>query len=302
MESVPLTHLYLSTNGVRLHVVNAGPKDGPLVILLHGFPEFWYGWRKQIPVLTGSGYRVLAPDQRGYNLSDKPQGFEPYTFDKLAQDVLGLLQALGRKKAFLVGHDWGAAVAWWLATRYPDKLEKVVVINVPHPLVMQQALGSSVRQLLKSWYIFFFQLPRLPETLSRGGDWRLMCLTLTRTSRAGTFSEVNLERYREAWSQPGAYTAMLNWYRAAARYALQLSRPARVQVPTLLIWGAQDRFLSRWMAKSSVGLCDQGELVFIENATHWVQHEESERVNRLILDFFGMVPGTISSDVEAKRR
>lgn len=281
----PLEHAYVKANGLRLHVVASGPPDGRLVILLHGFPEFWYGWRAQLTALASAGYRVLVPDQRGYNLSDKPRGIAAYTLEQLAQDVLGLIDAAGRDKAYLVGHDWGAAVAWWAALEHPHRVEQLVAINVPHPHVMRQTLSSSVPQLLRSWYIFFFQLPYFPEVLARRRDWQLLRNALTSTSRLGTFAEADLRRYCEAWSQPGAFTAMLNWYRAALRCPPTLGNP-HVWVLTLLIWGAQDRFLSRRLAEPSVALCRRGELVILEGATHWVQHEEAEEVNRLILGFF----------------
>lgn len=284
----PLEHAYVQTNGLRLHVVASGPADGRLVILLHGFPEFWYGWRAQITALASAGYRVLVPDQRGYNLSDKPRGIAAYTLEQLAQDVLGLVDAAGRDKASLVGHDWGAAVAWWTALEHPHRVEHLVAINVPHPQVMRQTLSSSVPQLLRSWYIFLFQLPYF-EVLARRNDWQALRSALTSTSRPGTFSEAELRRYREAWAQPGAFTAMLNWYRAALRRPPALRDP-HIRVPTLLIWGAKDRFLSRRMAEPSVALCRPGELVILEGATHWVQHEEAEEVNRLILGFLSRAP------------
>ncbi len=161
---------FIHTNGVRLHVVQHGPVDGPLVILLHGFPEFWYGWRKQIPALAAAGYRVWAPDQRGYNLSDKPTGIDAYTLDQLVADVIGLIDAAGCDKVYLVGHDWGAAVAWWMALKYPQRVIKLVVSNVPHPIVMNRTVRRNFDQLRKSWYIFFFQIPWLPERLIRAGQ------------------------------------------------------------------------------------------------------------------------------------
>ncbi len=285
-RSTDFEHTFINTNGIRLHVVQSGPVDGPLVILLHGFPEFWYGWSKQIPALAAAGYRVWAPDQRGYNLSDKPKGIDAYTLDRLAADILGLIDASGRDKVFLIGHDWGAAVTWWTALKYPERLTKIAVLNVPHPVVMNRILRASFAQLRKSWYIFFFQIPWLPETLVRINDWRAGVQTLKASGRADTFSEADFDRYREAWAQPGAYTAMLNWYRALVqrRPNVRLSS-VRITVPTLLIWGVQDVALSREMAQPSIDLCDDGRLVFIEEATHWVQHDEPAQVNQLLLEF-----------------
>ncbi len=276
----------LQTNGINLHAVEAGPADGPLVILLHGFPEFWYGWRYQIEALANAGYRVLAPDQRGYNLSDKPKGISAYNLDALAGDVAGLIEAMGCDKAYLVGHDWGSVAAWWTAIKHPQRLEKLAILNGPHPKVMRWNLLHNRAQRRKSRYIFLFQIPFLPERRMRRDNWKMGERALQRTSRAGTFSEADMALYREAWSQPGATNGMLNWYRAALRRRPKRVPNLRVTVPTLLIWGTKDRFLGRELAQPSIDLCDEGKLVFIEEASHWVQHEEPERVNELLLKFF----------------
>jgi epoxide hydrolase 4 len=281
-----MNYEYIETNGIRLHVAQAGSEENPLVILLHGFPEFSYGWRKQIPYLVEAGYRVWVPDQRGYNLSDKPDGLAAYSLDELAADVIGLIDAAGEEKAFLVGHDWGASVAWWVAQKYPGSLEKLVIMNVPHGSVMMENLRSSFAQLRKSWYIFFFQIPWLPEFLVKMKNWKMGTASLTRTSRKGTFSENDLVQYRKAWSQPKAIKSMINWYRAVIQKPPKSSGSSRITVPTLVIWGAKDKFLGKEMAKQSIDLCDDGQLVFIEEATHWVQHEEAERVNELVDRFF----------------
>ncbi|HSN86803.1 MAG TPA: alpha/beta hydrolase [Thermoanaerobaculia bacterium] len=281
-----LKHRILKTNGIQLHAVEAGPEDGPLLILLHGFPEFWYGWRHQIEPLAGAGFRVLVPDQRGYNLSDKPLGVRSYGIDILARDVLGLIDDAGREKAFVVGHDWGGAVGWWLGARHPDRLEKLALLNIPHPTVMRRHVTTHLSQLRKSWYIFYFQLPWLPERSLRADDWKLAEKSLRVTSRRGTFSDADLDAYREAWSRPGAATGMLNWYRAALRARPPWPKDPQVRVPTLLIWGARDRALEREMAQPSIDLCDQGRLVFMDDATHWVHHEEPDTVNALLADFF----------------
>lgn len=278
-------HQQIITNGINLHVVQDGPSAGRLVILLHGFPEFWYGWRRQIPYLAAAGYRVWAPDQRGYNLSDKPEGIAAYTLDELAADVIGLMDAAGQEKAFVVGHDWGAAVAWWVAAKYPERVARMVVLNVPHLSVMKAHVRRSLAQMRKSWYVLFFQLPWLPERLARQRNWNAAVQSLRLSSRPGTFTDRDLDTYRQAWSQPKAYKSMLNWYRAVLRKPSVPPASPRIRVPTLLIWGAQDRYLGREMAQPSIDLCDDGRLVFIEGATHWVQHEEPDRVNSLIDGF-----------------
>jgi len=280
-----LDHTYVQTNGIRLHVIQAGPSNGPLVILLHGFPEYWRGWVKQIEPLASAGFRVLVPDQRGYNLSDKPKSIAAYRIDELAKDVVGLIHTVGREKATIVGHDWGAAVAWWTALCHPQVVERLVILNVPHPVVMMRTLRRSLEQLRKSWYVFAFQLPWLPEAVARNNDWQVAVEALRNTSRPGTFTDEDIELYRQAWWRKDAFTSMLNWYRAAVRHPLRFPDDVRIHVPTLVIWGAQDRFLSRKMAQPSVDLCDEGRLVMIEEATHWVQHEEAERVNELLLRF-----------------
>jgi len=177
-----LEQRFIETNGVRLNVLQDGPQDGPLAILLHGFPEFSDGWRRQIPFLAAAGYRVWAPDQRGYALSDKPDGIAAYALDELAADVVGLMDAAGRERAFLVGHDWGAAVAWWVAQTQPQRVVRLVVINVPHPAVMLAHLRGSLAQLLKSWYIFYFQLPWLPEWTLSLASWRSRASTCATTA------------------------------------------------------------------------------------------------------------------------
>lgn len=282
-----IEHRYVSTNGLRLHVATAGKSDGPLMLLLHGFPEHWYGWRRQIEPLAEAGFSVWAPDQRGYNLSDKPAGIEPYRLRDLAADAAGLIDAAGRERAIVVGHDWGGAVAWHLAATRPEIIERAVILNVPHPAVMLRHLRRNPRQMLRSRYMLFFQVPWLPELwLSANRGWRL-ARALRRTSRPGAFSPEELEQYRDAWSQPRAATSMINWYRAAMRYSAGEVSSARIRAPTLLIWGARDCFLGREMAQPSIELCENGRLEMINEATHWVQHEMCDRVNELILQFVG---------------
>lgn len=281
-----LEHHFFNTNGVRLHVALAGPDHGRLLIFLHGFPEFWYGWRRQIDFFARLGYRVLAPDQRGYNLSDKPGGIAAYGLDHLARDIVGLMKAVGRDRALIVGHDWGAVVAWWLALRHADCVEKLAILNGPHPHVMRRHLLHDAEQRRKSWYIFFFQLPWLPEWRMQKNGWEIARRALLKTSRPGTFVEADLAEYRAAWSQPGAVTAMINWYRAALRQRLGRTDRALIKMPALMIWGGRDRFLRTELAAASLAQCEHAEFFLLENASHWVQHEETEAVNQRLQQFF----------------
>jgi epoxide hydrolase 4 len=285
LDGCPLSHLEITTNGVRLHVVEAGPADGPPVLLLHGFPEFWYGWRRQIPALAAAGHRVWAIDQRGYNTSDKPAGVRPYAIDALAEDILGVIVATGHERVSVIGHDWGGVIAWTLAERAPHRLRRVAILNVPHPAVMQRRMRTDPRQLLRSWYVFAFQLPWLPEFGGRAGNWRSVVNAIRGSSRPGAFTDRDFDLYRQAWSQPGAYTAMINWYRAVLRHPPRFDKHAMIETPTLLIWGARDKFIGRAAAPDSIARCRDGRLEFLEDATHWVQHEEPTAVNRLLLDW-----------------
>ena len=256
------------------------------MLLLHGFPEFWYGWRHQIPALVEAGYRVVAPDQRGYNLSDKPNGRAAYQIDNMAADAVGILDALGCDSAIVTGHDWGGIVAWQLALRYPERVHKLAILNVPHPSVMYRFLTGSFEQLRKSWYMFFFQLPWLPEVFLRRNNHQLL-LRMLRGRNPDVFTKADRERYSEAWSQPRAMTSMLNWYRAMFKSSTQPRPDSQVRVPTLVIWGKRDSALSYEMAQPSVDRCDDGRLVLIDEAGHFVQHDAPEQVNQSLTNFFG---------------
>ncbi|HSQ55089.1 MAG TPA: alpha/beta hydrolase, partial [Gemmata sp.] len=208
-------------SGVQLHAMTVGDPAGPPVLLLHGFPDFWYGWRHQIGPLADAGFFVIALDQRGYNQSDKPSTIAEYKLDRLVADVTACLDDLGLASAAIVGHDWGGAVAWCLAAYHPGRVSRLVVINCPHPFAMQVALEGSWGQLARSWYMFAAQVPGLPERVAEWTRCRFLTRSLRASARPGTFTEHDLAQYRTAWSQPGAMTAMVNWYRAAARQTLR---------------------------------------------------------------------------------
>lgn len=282
----------IETNNIKLHVLTDGSEASPSVVLLHGFPEFHYGWRKQIPALVNAGFRVIVPDQRGYNLSDKPKGISSYDVDILAKDIIGLLDHFGIEKTYLAGHDWGAVVAWTLGLSYPERFKKLAILNVPHPDVMTRFVLENAEQRKKSWYVFFFQIPFFVEWILRRNNFRDLARMLVGSGRKSTFSADDLAEYKKAWSQPGTLTGMVNWYRAvfwrSFKYAIQRKNiPARrVKIPTLMLWGKRDVALSHEMVEPSIALCDQGEAVFFEKATHWVQHDEADEVNKRLIQFF----------------
>lgn len=281
-----LREKFVETNGIRLHVVEAGPDDGPIVFFLHGFPEFWYAWRRQIDYFSSRGYLTVAPDQRGYNLSDKPVGVAPYRVDELARDVVGLIDHYGRKQVFLVGHDWGGAVSWWVALKYPERLRRLVIMNCSHPLVYRKHLLGNQRQMEKSWYVFYFQMPGLVEKFAAADDYAWPVRLLVETSRPGTFKAEELERYREAFKQPGAFSAMVNWYRAAFQAKSEPPADFRVHVPTLILWGMNDVAFVPEQADESLAFCEKGRLEKFPECSHWIEHEEAERINPMILQFF----------------
>ncbi len=272
-----------ASGGVTLNVAEAGPQDGPLVILLHGFPEFWFGWRHQIGALASAGYRVVAPDQRGYNLSDKPQAIADYDIDRLADDVVALAAHYTREPFCLVGHDWGAVAAWWTTTRHPQKVRKLAVLNCPHPAVWRDAMDNDPVQRRASWYVRAFQIPWLPETLLRAGNYRALVQAL-REARAPV-SDAEIERYRDAWRQPGALTAMINWYRAIRRRTIAPVPPGSIAVPVQIVWGRNDPYALPALAEASKTLCADAKLVYLPDATHWVAQDEPGRVSAILLDF-----------------
>ena len=279
-----VTHRYVQLDEVRLHLVEAG--EGPLVILLHGFPEFWFSWRFQIPVLVRMGFRVVAPDMRGYNLSDKPSGVRAYRVERLAADVAQLIERLGESRAAVVGHDWGGMVGWWFAMRHPDKLSRLTVLNCPHPQ-HQLAMTRNLSQVKKSHYMLFFQLPFVPErALTKNGGARLRRLFRHDPEREGAFSEADIDRYVQAMS--GATThAAINYYRALLRRSpFSLRRAMRpIAAPVQVIWGARDRHLGQEYSRPSTALVPNLRYDSIDDASHWVQVDRPAQVNARLKEF-----------------
>ncbi|MEK6609215.1 MAG: alpha/beta hydrolase [Myxococcota bacterium] len=274
--------------GVRLHVVESG--DGFPVLLLHGFPEHWYSWRHQIAALAPR-FRVIAPDQRGYNTSDKPGD---YRLDAIVDDAAALIAQAGGR-AHVVGHDWGAPVAWQLALRHPDAVARLAILNGPHPVAMARALRSSHRQRLRSWYMAVFQIPRLPEWLLTRDGARALGRLRGDFAHPERLTDEDLARYREAFLQPGAARAAIDWYRAArrgGRSSLAAWRGNRVRSPTLIFWGTRDRYLGA-EAIENVGEWMDGPLTItrLEAAGHFVQQDCPDEVNAALLEFFGEAKG-----------
>lgn len=275
-------HRDIITNGIRMHYVTQG--EGPLIVLLHGFPEFWYSWRHQIPFLAEQGYTVVAPDLRGYNDTDKPR--KGYELPTLLRDIAGLITGLGREKAVIVGHDWGGVLAWAFAINYPHMTERLIVLNAPHPGAMQREMRT-LKQLRKSWYVFFFQLPWLPEyALLRDNASAVGRMLHGAALQKSAFPPEEIAKYQAAMSKPGAMTAALNYYRQLLRrgpraYAGHL----HVSVPALLIWGVHDVALGVALTYNLEQWVPNLRIERIDDSGHWVQQEQPEKVNRLILAF-----------------
>jgi epoxide hydrolase 4 len=268
-------------DGVRLHYVERG--TGPLLLLLHGFPQYWGAWRRQIPALADAGFRVVAPDLRGYNLSDRPAGIDAYRVGRLAWDVATLVERLGASRAHVVGHDWGGVVAWHVAARHPGRVDRLAIANAPHPRRFVASLTRTT-QALRSWYAGFFQLPWLPERLRA-----LLARVLRRSpARAGAFDEAEIARHRATWRRAGALTAMIHYYRAALRVApAERHRRHEITAPTLVLWGMRDRYLHPSLCERLDRWAPDVRVVRFPDASHWLMEDEPERVNAELIAFLG---------------
>jgi pimeloyl-ACP methyl ester carboxylesterase len=279
---------YITANGLRFHYVENGPEAGPPVLLLHGFPEFWYSYRYQLAALGQAGFRAIAPDLRGYNLSDKPNGVENYIMDRLMDDVVELGHAFGYERLTLVGHDWGGAIAWATASSPAHKklVERLVILNAPHPAAFLNRL--TLKQLRRSWYMLLFQLPMIPEHMLSKNSFEALRHALRGTAYVpGTFTDADLDEYVNAMARPGALTSALNYYRGMARVN-PLSIPKRftpVEAPTLLIWGERDTALGKELTYNLSEWVPNLRIEYLPDSAHWVQQEQPEQVNRLLLDF-----------------
>ncbi len=286
---------YADVNGIRLHYISVG--QGNLIMFVHGFPEFWGEWENQL-VEFGNDYQAVAPDMRGYNLSAKPDEIEAYHAKHLIEDLRALAEHLGHQKLILVAHDWGGAVAWSAAMRYPDWVEKLIIINSPHPAVFARELLNNPQQQAASQYMLLFRSPKAEKILSENNYARLMDMVTQFGSKWDMTEEVRL-KYIQAWSRPGALTGGLNYYRASPLYPPTspedeakiksiLDLPPEmlaVKVPTLVIWGEQDRALLTGNLDGLEDYIEDLTVKRIPDGSHWVSHEQPDRVNKLIRDF-----------------
>jgi pimeloyl-ACP methyl ester carboxylesterase len=270
-------------NGIDFNVAMAGSGER-LALCLHGFPESSFSWRYQIPLLARLGYLVWAPDLRGYGRSSRPQGVEAYALEELQEDIASLIEASGAKQVVLIGHDWGALIAWYYAMFGLPPISKLIIMNVPHPALAQRGLRTW-RQLVKSWYIFFFQLPKIPEwALARNG-----CEAIGRAFRdmavdKSRFPDEVLRVYKNAAAQPGALTAMVNYYRAwlPSLRRNRLRGTPRIDTPTLMIWGEADAALGKELTYGTDRYVSDLTLRYLPRVSHWVQQEAPETVNAMI--------------------
>ncbi len=279
-------HGYARTNGIQLHYVTQG--EGDLIILLHGFPEFWYSWRYQIPVLA-QRFRVVVPDMRGYNDSDKPD--TGYDLDTLTEDIRGLLDHFGARTASVVAHDWGGAIAWHWAQFFPDQIRKLAVLNSPHPACFRREFLSNLDQLGRSWYMLFFQLPYLPEWFLQWNLSEWVHRIFRDTSiRKSAFTNQDLKIYQAALSKPKVLTSAINYYRQlfnlSTLQSLFLEPMRQIMAPTLLIWGEEDFALTKDLTDNMDSFFANGiRKEYIPDCGHWAQQEAPQTVNRLLLDF-----------------
>jgi pimeloyl-ACP methyl ester carboxylesterase len=291
-----MEHHFADVNGIRMHYVTAGA--GRLILFAHGFPEFWYEWRRQLDEF-GRDHHAVAPDLRGYNLTSKPEGVESYRMRHLIEDLRGLVRHLGKETFVLVAHDWGGAVAWAFALAHPEMLEKLVIVNAPHPGVFAREIHSNPAQQQASQYMRMFCTPQAEEILSRDHYKALIDMALGHGLKRGYFDEADKQAYIEAWSQPGALTGGLNYYRASRFVPPEPGTPApvseleldvaalTVHVPTLVIWGERDTALLPGNLEGLEQFVPDLTVRRIPDGNHWVIHQKPELVNRYIREFIG---------------
>lgn len=292
LDDPRIEHRYVALSGVRLHCVVARPSKprpgAPPVVLLHGFPEFWYAWRHQIVALQAAGFEVWAPDLRGYNLSDHPRGVANYTVERLADDVAELVAQIGPGPAHVVGHDWGGMVAWWFAMRHPAQLDRLVVLNCPHP-GHQLAMMVDPEQLRRSFYMIMMQLPGLAERRLAADDFAVIRSTYRREPSSGPLADAEIDAHVAA-IRNGSPTAMVNYYRALLRRSpFALRRALRpIDRPVQVLWGMADRHLGFRYAEPPAKWVWHCRFDPIPGASHWLHLDHADAVNTAMLEFFGV--------------
>lgn len=275
-------HEYIVSNGLKLHYVTQG--EGPLMLMLHGFPEFWYSWRHQIPEFA-KDFKVVALDLRGYNDSDKPQEQSAYVMAEFIKDVEGVIKGLGYDRCVLVGHDWGGAIAWNFAYAHPEMLERLIILNIPHPAKFAAGLRTP-QQLLRSSYMFLFQLPWLPELLIQAADYQAVENAFKGMAvNKGAFSQEDIQAYKDAAAKRGALTAMLNYYRNILQQGMTSQDWRVLEVPTLMIWGEKDTALGKELTYGTTAYVRNLQIKYIPECSHWVQQEQPQLVNQYMREF-----------------
>lgn len=268
---------------IELEVREAGPEDGDLIILLHGFPECWNTWRHQITPLAEAGFKAVIPNMRGYGKSSKPKDYRRYHLDELITDVEALRLHYGRERFHLAGHDWGGAVAWWYAIHHEPNLKSLSILNLPHPLAFLTKLKGSIGQILKSWYIFYFQIPFFPEFALKRFNFFFLKQVLKRSSTKNAYAAEDFKHLEEAWNEPGAMKGMVNYYRALLRNLRIPEGDGSLSVPTQILWGEHDLALSLDAARDSEKFLKNGTLTIYSDATHWLAHDKPAEISQRLI-------------------
>jgi len=279
-------HAYLKLQGIKLHYVENGDRSKPLMLFVHGFPEFWFSWRHQLKYFAETHW-VVAMDLRGYGDSDKPTKVSEYKFELLEKDIYDFVVALGREKCTLVGHDWGGGICWGVASTYPEIVEKLIILNCPHPSAFAKKLQSSLSQFFKSWYIFLFQLPYLPEMFFHNEDLNCFRRMFQNADKKCSVNDEDLEGFKYTFSKKGAWTPPINYYRNSftAKGLLNPPKMDKIKAPTLIIWGENDLALEKDLPQLSGEFVDNLQIKYVEKANHFVQQDKPDEVNKLIEAF-----------------
>jgi pimeloyl-ACP methyl ester carboxylesterase len=286
-KNYDMHHEFAIINGIRMHYVTYG--NGSLIVLLHGFPEFWYSWRNQIPILSKK-FKVVAPDMRGYGETEKPFKTDSYKIEEIVKDIVELVHGLGFEKAIIAGHDWGGIIAWSIAMMAPDVVERLIIMNAPHPGVYSKHIPKNIKQVLRSWYVFFFLIKGIPESILGNSNYKMLKSSILKSSvRKEVFSEKDIERYVSSWKS-GGISGGINYYRAnlSLRYWSKSNKVPfpKIKVPVLQIWAEDDKFLGKELTKGTQAFIDAPyRLHLISDCGHWVQQEAPDEVNETILKF-----------------